>query len=163
MARHPPGFTGRDSFPAGFLIHHKRENIMAIKLGNNPKSFKKDITVISVAGVSDVLKITYIYRDRKGFAILLDERKAANEMLAAELKENEQKEPAVVEIISSEAAVARATGEAVAQVLDIANGWDLIEPFTKENLEQLENDFPGALSEIQNQYQNAVLGLRVKN
>lgn len=133
---------------------------MAIKLGKNPKSFKKEIKVYGVDGSKDALYITYIYRSRLYFAKLLDERAAAEDMITAQKPEQADTEAVRV---SAEDQVIKATSEASANVLQIASGWDLGDEFNLENLSQLENDFPGALNEIQAQYQNAVLGVRVKN
>ncbi|MFS2007973.1 phage tail assembly chaperone [Duganella sp. CT11-25] len=138
---------------------------MAIKLGKNPKNFTRDIPLVTMDGVADVLVITYKYRSRLEFAELLDERVAAENMLNAQ-------EAAQAAAIADGAApvqksaaegFTKASKEAAESVLEIATGWDIDDPFTVDKLMELESDFPGALMDIQNMYQAALLEVRRKN
>lgn len=131
---------------------------MAIKLGKNPKTYKKEIPLINTEGATDILVITYKYRSRLEFGTLLDERAAAQKMREASAPEVDIKaDPSAHDAISS------AMKQAAELVLEIAEGWDVEDPFTLENLMQLECDFPGALADIQDTYQIATLEVRRKN
>ncbi|WP_343728523.1 phage tail assembly chaperone [Duganella sp.] len=151
---------------------------MTIKLGKNPKDFKKTLTVVSIDGVSDTLSITYIYRDPVQMAELLDKRaaaaaaeaeasaKAALEAEAAEAAATEQGRDAAaapVKIPSIKEGYLAQAHAAANEVLEIATGWDVDDAFTAENLLVLEKEFPGALVAIQARYQQAVTEVRVKN
>jgi hypothetical protein len=131
---------------------------MAIKLGKNPKSFTREIPLVTLEGVTDILVITYKYRSRIEFADLLDEHAAAEKMAeAAATTESKAVTPTAKE------SLIKMVHEAAERVLEVATGWDIDDAFTVDNLAQLENDFPGALLDIQNVYQSAVLEVRRKN
>lgn len=148
---------------------------MAIKLGKNPRTFTRDIPLINLDGKTDILKITYIYRSREEFAVLLDERaaaerrqnaeydKAAKEQAAAAQAAEANGETSEPEPVSAAVAFRKAAAEAAARVLEVAQGWDVEDEFTVENLIRLDADFPGALGDIHDTYQTAVLEVRRKN
>ncbi|NRR28892.1 hypothetical protein HSX11_01720 [Oxalobacteraceae bacterium] len=144
---------------------------MAIKLGKNPKSFKKEVPVVTVDGVTDIVNVTYIYRTRLEFAQLLDERIADGEaaLKAAEAAKASAPEGDDSGITTTQPPVSikegylKATKESAETVLQVASGWDLDDPFTVENLQRLEDEFPGTLSDIQMVYQKAVMEHRRKN
>ncbi len=148
---------------------------MAIVLGKNPKHFTRDVSLVNMDNETDTIKITYIYRTRKQFAELLDQRADAEEMVraqeeqkakvAAEAAEAAEAKGEKIPVVRASAAATfkQAATEAAGRVLEVASGWDLSDPFTVENLLQLEDDFPGALGDIQDKYQAAVLEVRRKN
>jgi hypothetical protein len=139
---------------------------MAIKLGNNPKDFKRPVHVVKFDGAKDSITFTFIYRDKRQFAALLDERagatRAKDEAAVAAAKELDDAggTPAPVSIHDNYLEWSKDSAE---KVLQIANAWDLSEPLSVENLQQLEDEFPGALEEIQSVYQKSVAEVRVKN
>lgn len=139
---------------------------MAIILGNNPKDFQRPVEIVKFGGAKDSISFTFIYRNKREFAALIDERaavarakEAANEEEAEARKERNEKDPA----LSVEGRYLIWTKEQAEQVLEIASRWDLKDEMTVENLQQLEDEFPGALESIQAVYQKAVAEIRVKN
>ncbi len=139
---------------------------MAIKLGKNPKRFNREIPLVTVDNVTEILVITYIYRSRLEFAKLIDERtaieKAATAKAEAEAVAAKEAGTAPLEKTIAQGFI-EASKSAAEQVLQIASGWDLVDPFTMENLQALEDDFPGSLLAIQDAYQKATIEVRVKN
>ncbi len=127
---------------------------MAIKLGSNPKEFKRSVPIIRLDGGTDAITITYKYRTRREFAALIDERNEA------------AKEAGITPIgddLKYEEAYLTMTKTSAEQVLQVASAWDLSDDFNVENLQQLEDEFPGALDTIHSTYQKAVAEVRVKN
>lgn len=133
---------------------------MAIKLGNNPKTFKKVIPLFDVNGKKESLQIEFKYRTRLQFAELVDARnvreKAKEEADLAEAGEDGAAK-------TYEQTVQEMLDDSVVKVLEIAQGWDLEDEFNAENLVELDGMFPSALMDIQNAYQAALLETRRKN
>lgn len=124
---------------------------MTVKLGNNPKSFKKEIVVVSIDGKTDTVTFDLTYRNPEQFAALMDARAAAEaDMQIPPDRKN-------VDIVRDGAK------RQALNVLALATGWDLVDEFSVDNLIQLEYDFPGTLLAVQSVYQSAVLEARVKN
>ncbi|CAN7738419.1 phage tail assembly chaperone [Duganella sp. LjRoot269] len=136
---------------------------MAIKLGSNPKHFTKEVPIIKLDGATDILTITYIYRTRRDFAKLLDERMAAQTMVDAAAEVTAAADAVPKGPVSVEVAYLESTKQSAENVLQIASGWDLVDAFTADKLQQLEDEFPGALNDIQMAYQKAVAEVRTKN
>jgi hypothetical protein len=143
-----------------------------VKLGNAPKNFKKVVEIVLLSGVIGEIEMSFIYRTRKQFAELVDERMAA----AAEVEKAEAEKQNELEAAGAAGAVpAVAKPKTVldwfneadegnaAYVLKIADGWDLDDPFTEKSLLQLENENPGALNAIATVYRTAVAEARTKN
>lgn len=138
---------------------------MAIKLGSNPKQFTKAVEIVLLDDTTDVINVNYKYRNREEFAQLLDERRADDKMeranlAAAEKDLSEEKKDAA---FSVKKLFVDSTKKSAERVLQIANGWDMAEPFDVEHLMWVENEFPGALQSIEAKYQKSVAEVRVKN
>lgn len=133
-----------------------------IKLGNTPKTFKRTIDIINVHGATNQLEIIYKYRTRQQFADLIDEQIDKAEREAEKAKDDLQNgiEPAKKSVAEILAEQDKAGAEAV---LKIAEGWDLDDEFTVENLIRLEDENPGSLFSITNVYRAAVSEARTKN
>ncbi|MES2349148.1 MAG: phage tail assembly chaperone [Pseudomonadota bacterium] len=137
---------------------------MAIKLGMNPKEFRKHVKIVTLDGSQDAILVTFKHRTRQQFAQLIDERGAEDRALEKakdEALKNSKPETAAAPIY--EQLYLEATKFTAERVLQIASGWDLVEPFDVEHLMQLENEFPGSLQAISNLYQASVAEARVKN
>lgn len=136
-----------------------------LKLGDNPKNFKKTIQIVLLDGGTAPLQVSFIYRTRKQFAELVDANiaKAEAEAKAAiEAAEHDAdgEAPKRMTIAESYAAVDKARAD---HVLQIADGWDLGDEFNAENLLQFEDEYPGALHAISIAYAQAVAEVRTKN
>lgn len=145
---------------------------MAIKLGNNPVDFKRPVQVIKFNGDKDSISFTFRYMNKRAFAAMIDERIAAERMIAdaeiASLKaiqaEAEEKGvEAVVPPVSALDQYLKWSKREAEYILQIASGWDLTDDMSVENLQQLEDEFPGALDEIQNVFKKSITDVRVKN
>jgi hypothetical protein len=139
---------------------------MAIILGNNPKDFVRPVEIIKFGGVKDSISFTFTYRNKREFAALVDERAAISRAKLA-AKEAEQKaitdaggEAPPYSVMDDYLAFTREQAE---NVLQIATKWDLKDDLTVENLQLLEDEFPGSLEAIQVTYRSAIADVRVKN
>ncbi|MYM25782.1 hypothetical protein GTP46_24445 [Duganella sp. FT135W] len=135
-----------------------------VKLGNAPKHFKKPVDVVLLSGDVAAIELSFIYRTRKQFAELLDEKLAedkAEHDAALATEGDVALAPAPVKTVVEWYAEADAAGAKF--VLKIANGWDLDDPFTEESLLRLEDENPGALAAIAQKYRQSVAEVRVKN
>jgi hypothetical protein len=136
-----------------------------LRLGDNPKNFKKTIAIVQLDGGTAPLDVSYIYRTRSQFAALVDANIAKAEAEAKAVAEAAQNGTDAAQgdrmtIAQSYAAVDKARAE---HVLQIADGWDLDDDFTLENLLQFEDEYPGALHAISIAYAQAVAEARAKN
>lgn len=136
-----------------------------LRLGDNPKNFKKTISIVLLDGGTAPLEVSYIYRTRSQFAALVDANIAKAEAEAKAVAEaaTDAVDAAAGErltIAQSYAAVDKARAE---HVLQIADGWDLGDEFTLDNLLQFEDEYPGALHAISIAYTQAVAEARAKN
>lgn len=130
---------------------------MAITLGKNPASFKKPLKLISIEGVEDTLVIEFKFRTRLQFAILADQRTKQDKERAAVSAADGQAEKSIEQQVLENLDVA------TDRVLEVAQGWDLPDAFTKESLSILEGMYPTVLGQIQDMYQASVLEARRKN
>ena len=134
-----------------------------LKLGGNPKTFKKSIDIVLLEGGVAALLVTFTYRTRSQVAALVDEGIAKAEADAKAAKDQETEpagEPRRVTIADNFATADKAR---VQHVLKIAEGWDLDDDFTEANLLQFEDENPGALAAISAAYAQSVAEARVKN
>lgn len=141
---------------------------MALKLGSNPKEFIKSVEIVLLNEKVDYLNVTFVYRTRKEFAELLDLRKAEDK--AALEKQLDFEKNASEEEKKSQDAKYTVTGmyldhakKSAERVLQIAKGWDMVEPFDVEHLMLVEDEFPGVMQAIENKYQKSIAEARVKN
>lgn len=145
---------------------------MAIKLGNNPTEFKRPVHVVKFDGAKDSISFTFRYLTKRQFAEVLDERAAAERMAADEEVARLKAIQADAEERGVEAVLPPASAldgylnwskQQAEYILQIASGWDLSDELSVENLQQLEDEFPGALDEIQSVFKKAITDVRVKN
>lgn len=131
-----------------------------IKLGARPRTFQRNVKFQMLDGSEGSIGVIYKYRTRREFGALTDE-------LMAEIRaENERAskdtgEPA--EAISLETVWAQAGAKNADYLLRIAEGWDLDEPFTRESIEQLSDELPGAVTAIVHEYRTAIVEGRLGN
>lgn len=124
-----------------------------IKLGQRPKNFVAPVKFKLLDGSDAVIDVTFKYRTRSEFGAFLDEVFAANAPLApAEGAENPL-------------ATAYQVGveRHAAQIMLAAEGWNLDEPFTAENVQALCDEIPAAGVAIISAYQAAITEGRLGN
>lgn len=145
---------------------------MAIKLGNNPVDFKRPVHVVKFNGDKDSITFTFRYMDKRKFAAMIDERVAVERMAAdaevARLKAiqadaEEKGVEAILPPVSALDEYLKWSKQQAEYILQLASGWDLTDELSVENLQQLEDEFPGALDEIQNVFKKSITDVRVKN
>lgn len=123
-----------------------------IKLGNRPKNFKRIVKFKHLDGSEAAIEVQYKYRTRSEFGSFVD-------VLFADAKEKapEDGKFSMTELMAK-------TGDRNAQYLgEILDGWDLDEPLTRENLQQLCDELPAAASALMEDYRTAILDGRVGN
>ena len=143
-----------------------------VTLGKRPQSFTKTVSGPMADGTIGEMAVVFRYRTRTEWGALLDQHK------------NEKSARAEAALQSYLDAVARAREQGEAQlpmppgaedaqtadveadsrlVLDIANGWDLPDPFTFDSIKQLADEAPGLVAAIVRSYGEAVHEGRLGN
>ena len=123
-----------------------------IKLGQRPETFKHTVKFKMLDGSEASIEVEYVYRTRKEFGQFIDE-------IFAQSKEER---PADEDV--SWAALMDKTGTANAEyVMKAVKGWNLDEDFTKDNVEQLADELPAAITAIMDTYREAVTQGRLGN
>jgi len=124
-----------------------------LKLGAQPKTFKKTITFPMLDGTTGSVEIIYIYRTRTEFGAFID----ANMQAAGD------KAVVTGEKFSMEAMMSNTTETNADYVLKVAEGWDVDAEFTHENIQQLSNEVPAACIAIMEGYRAAIVEGRLGN
>ncbi|MBP0589278.1 hypothetical protein J8I87_06010 [Paraburkholderia sp. LEh10] len=123
-----------------------------IALGKRPTSFKHVVKFPMLDGGEAAIEITYKYRTRKEFGAFIDEVFASS------------KEERPADDGFSWAALMEKTGSANADyVMQAVEGWNLDEAFTRENVQQLADELPAAITAIMDAYRNAITQGRLGN
>ncbi|MEI5998234.1 hypothetical protein H3V53_13775 [Paraburkholderia bengalensis] len=123
-----------------------------ITLGQRPANFKHVVKFALLDGSEAAIEITYKYRTRKEFGTFIDEVFAAS------------KEERPADDTFSWAALMEKTGSTNADyVMQAVEGWNLDEPFTRENVQQLADELPAAITAIMDSYRNAITQGRLGN
>lgn len=118
-----------------------------IKLGSRPKNFTAPVKFKLLDGSEGVINVTYKYRTRKEFGAFLDEI----------YSENGVQKPSDSEGTANllERAYDAGNEKIADQIVRAAEGWDLDEPFTAENVQELVNEIPAAAGAIMATYEKA--------
>lgn len=119
-----------------------------IKLGARPKNFTAPVKFAMLDGSEGVINVTYKYRTRTEFGAFLDEVYA--ESGVARPAEGEAAGRLV------ETAYAAGNEQMARQIMRVAEGWDLDEPFTEANVQALVNELPAAAGVIVATYEKAI-------
>lgn len=129
-----------------------------IKLGARPETFQRNVKFQLLDGTEGSIGVIYRYRTRKEFGALTD-------ALMAEVRADSERaaEGAETQPISLETVWAQAGAKNADYLLQIAQGWDLDEPFSRESIEQLSDELPAAVSAIVQEYRVAIIEGRLGN
>lgn len=129
-----------------------------IILGARPKNFKRTLTVQLPEGGEGTIELSYKYRTRREFGAFIDEVLArANVTPPAADAPDEAIRATVADAMAK-------TVEANADyILAVADGWNLDQPFTRDAVEQLCNELPGAAAQIMGDYRAAITEGRLGN
>jgi hypothetical protein len=123
-----------------------------IVLGKRPQNFKHTVKFVMLDGTEATIDVTYKYRTRTEYGAFVDE-------VAAAAKQDRGSDEDF-----SWARVMEKTGASNAEyVMQAVEGWNLDEEFTLENVQQLADELPGAISAIMDTYRNAITQGRLGN
>jgi hypothetical protein len=124
-----------------------------IVLGKTPKSFKRNVTVDMLDGTKGSIECSYRYRTRTEFGKFLD-----GIFADAGVKPTDSDEKVVIAEV-----MARTRDTNADYLIQVLDGWNLDEELTKENLQQLCDEFPGVSNSIMETYRVAVTEGRLGN
>ena len=126
-----------------------------IKLGAHPKSFVAPVKVTLLDGTEGVVNMKFRYRTRTEFGAFLDEINAENGVMPS--VENE--DPASV----MQRAYATGVDRHAGQIMRAAEGWDLDEEFSLDNVKACCDEFSGVALAIMESYRRAITEGRLGN
>lgn len=133
-----------------------------ITLGKRPKSFKKTISVQMLDGTTGTVECMFKYRTKKEYGEFVDgitEAARASEKAqeATKVEGVEDKPFSLAEYLD------KSVDAGADYILQILDGWNLDVELSKESLEDLGNEVPGATTAIIETYRAAVLEGRLGN
>ncbi len=128
-----------------------------VVLGARPKNFKKTLTVDLPEGGQGQIVISYLYRTRKEFGVLVDELTAA-----AGVPPPKSEAPDEV-AFSLHAAISASVEKNAEYILRVADGWDLDAAWSLGTVRQLCDELPGAALAIIDTYRAAITEGRLGN
>lgn len=133
-----------------------------ITLGKRPKNFKKTISVQMLDGTTGTVECVFKYRTKKEYGEFIDgitEAARASE----KAKETAKAEEAEVKPFSLAEYLDKSVDAGADYILQILEGWNLDVELSKESVEDLANEFPGAAAAIIETYRTAVTEGRLGN
>jgi hypothetical protein len=133
-----------------------------ITLGKRPKNFKKTISVQMLDGTTGTVECVFKYRTKKEYGEFIDgitEAARASE----KAKENHKAEDAEAKPFSLAEYLDKSVDAGADYILQILEGWNLDVELSKESVEDLANEFPGAAAAIIETYRTAVTEGRLGN
>lgn len=133
-----------------------------IPLGTRPKNFKKTISVQMLDGTTGTVECVFKYRTKKEYGEFIDgitEAARASE----KAKETTKAEDAEAKPFSLAEYLEKSVEAGADYILQIMEGWNLDVEQSKESVEDLANEFPGAAAAIIETYRAAVTEGRLGN
>lgn len=133
-----------------------------ITLGKRPKNFKKTISVQMLDGTTGTVECVFKYRTKKEYGEFIDGITEAARA-AEKAKETPKAEEAEVKPFSLAEYLEKSVDAGADYILQILEGWNLDVELSKEAVEDLANEFPGAAAAIIETYRTAVTEGRLGN
>jgi hypothetical protein len=133
-----------------------------ITLGKRPKNFKKTISVQMLDGTTGTVECVFKYRTKKEYGEFIDGITEAARA-AEKAKETPKAEEAEVKPFSLAEYLEKSVDAGADYILQILEGWNLDVELSKESVEDLANEFPGAAAAIIETYRTAVTEGRLGN
>ena len=133
-----------------------------ITLGKKPKNFKKTISVQMLDGTTGTVECVFKYRTKKEYGEFIDGITEAARA-AEKAKETPKAEDAEAKHFSLSEYLDNSVDAGADYILQILEGWNLDVELSKQSLEDLGNEFPGATAAIIDTYRTAVLEGRLGN
>ena len=123
-----------------------------ITLGKRPESIKHTVKFKLLDGTEATIEVQYKYRTRREYGAFVDQVAAAS------------KEERAADEDFSWAKLMERTGASNADyVMQAIEGWNLDEPLTLENVQQLADELPAAIAAIMDSYRDAMIQGRLGN
>lgn len=131
-----------------------------IKLGGRPKSFKRVVKFKDLDGTTDLsIEVSYLYRTKKQFGEMLDKQ------IDLAIKEAEALEAKAEAAADSDVPHKReriadgyelATSKQVDYLMQIIDGWNLDMEFSRQAVQDMCDEYPGAPTAISNMYREVI-------
>lgn len=135
-----------------------------ITLGKRPKNFKHTVKVQLPEGGEGSIEVSYKYRTRTEFGVFIDARlKDARDKDAADVVASEQATDEPVATFSLTDVQTKTRDGNAAYIMDIADGWNIDQPFNLATVTQLCDELPGVAQQIINDYRAATIEGRLGN
>lgn len=130
-----------------------------IVLGKRPEHFNLPVTINLLEGGTATINLKAKTRSRTEFSALQDEvaEAARGRVEAAKADTEGDKTPKWSDLVG------RSIDADAGFIVKLADGWDLDDDFTKENVMQLIDTFGGAAQKIVDGYQAAIVEGRLGN
>lgn len=128
-------------------------------LGKRPTSFKRSISFPMIEGGEGCMDLDLKYRTRKELAALTDEIQAAGKAQAEadyDAAKAKIEAGAVIEVLTQTDLLERDITLQVDYVMQVVDGWNLDEEFSRAAVEQLADEVPAAIGAIIETYRKAV-------
>jgi hypothetical protein len=123
-----------------------------IVLGKRPTNFKHTVKFPMLDGTEGSIEVQYRYRTRAEFGKFIDEVFAASKEDRPEGDE-----------FSWAALMEKTSGANADYVMKAVEGWNLDEEFTRDNVQQLADELPAAITAVMDTYRNAITQGRLGN
>jgi hypothetical protein len=127
-----------------------------ITLGKRPKNFKTKVSFPMLDGETGTIEVSYIYRTRTEFGVLIDGLMADAGVETENATADSQK-------FSLAEALEKTRDTNADYILQVADGWNIDEEFTRDTVAQLCDEIPAAALAIMNTYRNAITEGRLGN
>ena len=127
-----------------------------IKLGSRPKTFKHVVKVHLPEGGEGAVEMIYRYRTRSEFGKFLDDMLEDAKVTLESQQEEDVK-------TSLEEALTKTIDTNADYIMQVAEGWNLEEEFSRKNIAQLCDELPGVAMAIINTYRSAITEGRLGN
>jgi hypothetical protein len=127
-----------------------------ITLGKRPKNFKTKVSFPMLDGGTGTIEVSYIYRTRTEFGVLIDG-------LMADAGVETENATADAQKFSLAEALEKTRDTNADYILQVADGWNIDEDFTRDTVAQLCDEIPAAALAIMNTYRNAITEGRLGN
>lgn len=127
-----------------------------ITLGQRPVNFPRKVTVRLPEGEEGTLTVSFKYRTRSEFGVFVDGllQSAQVKPVSAEAEDVQ---------FSLAEALATSRDSNADYILQICDGWDLPEDFSRANVVQLCDELPGVALALINEYRAAITEGRAGN
>lgn len=127
-----------------------------ISLGKRPKSFKRVIKVPMLEGGEGTIEVSFIYRTRTEFGAFVDGLLKSAQVVPASASDEDV-------TFSLHESLERTRDSSADYILQVVDGWNLDEDFTRAAVVQLCDELPGAARAIIDEYRAAITEGRLGN